>query len=76
MTEIDTQLVSRAGFLKERMRKTGLGLKIISDKMLLLIMSTSLLLVRILSVRVAELLKARVSLQIVWVNEKLFGRSK
>ena len=27
ITEIDAQLVSRAGFLKERMRKTELGLK-------------------------------------------------
>ena len=42
ITEIDAQLVSRAGFLKKRMRKTELGLKIISDKMLLLIMSISL----------------------------------
>ena len=27
VTEIDAQLVPRAGFLKERMRKTELGLK-------------------------------------------------
>ena len=55
ITEIDAQLVSRAGFLKERTRKTELGLNSqISDKMLLLIMSTSLLLVRMLSIRVAE----------------------
>ena len=27
ITEIDAQLVSKAGFLKERMRKTELGLK-------------------------------------------------
>ena len=28
ITEIDAQLISRAGFLKERMRKIELGLKI------------------------------------------------
>ena len=44
--------------------------------MLLPVMPTSLLLVQMLSIRVAELLHTRVSLQIVGVNEQLCAQSK